>query len=115
MCNLGFRFNSKTMRNQWMARILALVSAASIAVPAASAWGLKGHQMQVRTALRLLPKDMPAFFLASEEAMVLLGTEPDRWRTPQTPALTETTGPDHFFSWEIATHPLPADRTLFLA
>jgi hypothetical protein len=84
-------------------------------VQAAQAWGLKGHQMQVRVAFHALPADMPAFFLKSEEALVLLGTEPDRWRTPQSPALTEATGPDHSFSWELSPKPLPPDRTQFLA
>lgn len=79
------------------------------------AWGLKAHQMQVRAAMTALPHDMPAFFLASEEALVLLGTEPDRWRTTDTPAASETTGPEHFFSWEIAPKPLPPNRTEFLA
>jgi len=86
-----------------------------LAVPNLGAWGLKAHQMQVRTAMRRLPKDMPGFFLESEEALVLLGTEPDRWRSPETPALTETTGPDHFFSWELAPKPLPSNRTEYLA
>ncbi len=85
-----------------------------IAVPLLHAWGLKAHQMQLRVAFEALPRTMPKFFLDSEEALVLLGTEPDRWRTPDAPAATETTGPDHFFSWEIAPKPLPPDRTAFI-
>lgn len=102
------------MRKRSLLHAVAAGSLCLIAIPLLHAWGLNAHQMQLRVALRALPRDMPKFFLSSEEALVLLGTEPDRWRTPDTPAATETTGPDHFFSWEIAPKPLPPDRTAFL-
>jgi hypothetical protein len=80
----------------------------------ALAWGEKGHAMQARTAIRALPAELPAFFRAAEEEMAFLITEPDRWRTSEQPALTETTGVNHTFKWELAPKPLPANRHLFI-
>lgn len=78
------------------------------------AWGTKGHEMQARTAIKALPAEFPAFFRDAEEEMAFLITEPDRWRTSEQPALTETAGPNHTFKWELAPKPLPANRHLFL-
>jgi hypothetical protein len=80
----------------------------------AHAWGNKGHEMQARTAIRSLPPEMPAFLRDAEEEMAFLISEPDRWRTSEQPALTETTGVNHTFKWELAPKPLPANRHLFL-
>jgi hypothetical protein len=77
-------------------------------------WGAKGHQMQARAALRALPQDLPAFFREAVEQMAYLISEPDRWRTSEQPALTETAGVNHTFKWELVPHPLPANRYLFL-
>lgn len=78
------------------------------------AWGGNGHQMQARAALHALPTDLPAFFRGADEQMAYLISEPDRWRTSEQPALTETNGPNHNFKWEVVPHPLPANRHLFL-
>ena len=80
----------------------------------ALAWGTKGHDMQARTAINALPAELPAFFRGAEEEMAFLISEPDRWRTSEQPALTETAGPNHTFKWELAPKPLPANRHLFL-
>lgn len=96
--------------------ILTLTALAAIgpAAPRSWAWGAKGHQMQARAALHALPVDLPAFFRESGEPMAYLISEPDRWRTSEQPGLTETTGPNHNFKWELVPHPLPANRHLFL-
>lgn len=80
----------------------------------AHAWGAKGHQMQARAALRGLPAEVPAFFRQASDEMAFLISEPDRWRTSEQPSLTETTGVNHTFKWELAPKPLPANRHLFL-
>lgn len=93
---------------------LALFGLLAGSVVPAFAWGSKGHEMQARTAIRALPAELPAFFRESEEEMAFLITEPDRWRTSEQPALTETAGVNHTFKWELAPKPLPANRHLFL-
>jgi hypothetical protein len=70
--------------------------------------------MQLRAAMRVLPDDMPAFFLNAQEQLVYLSTEPDRWRTPDNPAVVETSGTNHFFSYELIVKPLPRNRHAFL-
>jgi hypothetical protein len=70
--------------------------------------------MQAGAALRVLPREMPAFFRQAVEDLTFLCTEPDRWRTDEQPALTETAGVNHTFKWEWAPHPLPANCHLFL-
>ncbi len=77
-------------------------------------WSGKGHQMQARAALRALPPELPAFFREADEELAFLISEPDRWRTSEQPALRETAGGNHTFKWEIAPHPLPANRHRFL-
>jgi hypothetical protein len=78
------------------------------------AWGGKGHEMQARTAMGVLPEEMPAFFRGATEEIAFLITEPDRWRTPEQPSANETTGVNHTFKTEIAPKPLPANRHLFI-
>lgn len=79
-----------------------------------SAWGSKGHAMQARAALRGLPPEVPVFLREAEVEMAMLISEPDRWRTSEQPSLTETSGVNHTFKWEVAPKPLPANRHLFL-
>lgn len=95
---------------RWAAGLLAFLLAA---LPA-DAWGLHGHRVQARAAVRHLPPDVPPFLRRAEESLVLLSTEPDRWRTVEQPSLRETTGPNHIFSWELAPQPLPPHRHAFL-
>jgi len=93
--------------------LAAMTAAFGAAVPA-FAWGGKGHEMQARTTMGVLPEEMPAFFRQSTEELAFLITEPDRWRTSEQPALDETTGVNHTFKWELAPKPLPANRHLFI-
>jgi hypothetical protein len=78
------------------------------------AWGSKGHEIQARVAVAALPAGVPVFFRGAEEELAFLITEPDRWRTSEQPALTETAGANHTFKWELAPRPLPRNRHLFL-
>jgi hypothetical protein len=100
------------------AKLLLFLSALSMALgpgaPPARAWGGKGHQLQARAALGALPADVPAFLRQAVEEMAYLIVEPDRWRTSEQPALTETAGTSHGIKWEIVPHPLPANRHLYL-
>ncbi len=94
--------------------LLAGFAAVTFSVPPSFAWGEKGHAMQARTAIKALPAELPAFFREAEEEMAFLISEPDRWRTSEQPALTETNGVNHTFKWELAPKPLPANRHLFI-
>jgi hypothetical protein len=98
------------MRNR---QILFLLAFTVLSAPA-FAWGSKGHEMQARAAMRVLPAEMPAFFRDAVEEIAFLCTEPDRWRTSEQPALTETAGVNHTFKWELAPRPLPPNRHVFL-
>ncbi|MPZ21027.1 MAG: hypothetical protein GEV06_24470 [Luteitalea sp.] len=82
--------------------------------PVAEPWGLRGHRMQIAATMNVLPADMPAFFRTAGPQLRFLSTEPDRWRTPESPAVVETSGPNHFFSYERAPKVLPRNRHLFL-
>lgn len=95
--------------------IISLAAVCSALAPASlHAWGGKGHDMQARAAMGVLPDDMPAFFRGATEEIAFLISEPDRWRTAEQPALNETTGVNHTFKWELAPKPLPANRHLFI-
>jgi hypothetical protein len=82
--------------------------------PVAHGWGLKGHEMQARSAVAALPSAMPAFFRGSSEELAFLITEPDRWRTSEQRALNETTGTNHTFKVELNPGALPENRHLFI-
>jgi hypothetical protein len=92
----------------------SLLAGLLVSAQPAGAWGLKAHQMQVRAVMPVLPAEMPAIFRDSAEHLIFLGTEPDRWRAPENPSLTEATGPNHFFSHELALNPMPPNRHAFL-
>ncbi|MSU48083.1 MAG: hypothetical protein EXS37_03170 [Opitutus sp.] len=102
-------------RSQYPAPILLAAFATLAIVPAPlRAWGGKGHEIQARVAVATLPAEMPPFFRESSEELAFLITEPDRWRTSEQPALTETTGVNHTFKYELAPRPLPRNRHLYL-
>jgi hypothetical protein len=94
--------------------ITATVAFLALGSTPALGWGAKGHDMQARTAIRALPAEMPDFFRKAEEEMAFLILEPDRWRSSEQPALTETAAGNHTFKWELAPKPLPVNRHLFL-
>jgi hypothetical protein len=88
-------------------------------MPAAHAWGNKGHRMINREAVSGLPADVPAF-LRSPEALNeigYLGPEPDRWRSSAEPELAAAQAPEHFIDLEMADAlgPLPHRRLDFEA
>jgi hypothetical protein len=88
-------------------------------MPAAHAWGNKGHRMINREAVFGLPDDVPAF-LRSPEALneiEYLGPEPDRWRSPTEPELEAAQALEHFINLEMADAlgPLPHRRLDFEA
>lgn len=63
-------------------------------------WGADGHEMAARAAVEALPREMPAFFRASEDALVWLNPEPDRWRGGEFPEMDERWRYDHYVDLE---------------
>ncbi len=58
---------------------------------------------------------MPAFFRESIDELAYLCSEPDRWRDrARSPALSATTGPDHWMHMENVPQSLPATRYQFM-
>jgi hypothetical protein len=82
-------------------------------------WGSEGHRMINRLAAQNLPADMPAFLKtpAAIDEIEYLGPEPDRWRSPAEPELSNAQAPEHFIDLEMAdmVGKLPRKRYDFIA
>jgi hypothetical protein len=91
-----------------------------LAVPPSFGWGADGHRMINRTAMQMLPADMPAFLRTPQalNEIEYLGPEPDRWRSPAEPELSATQACEHFLDMELADmvepNGLPSYRYDFL-
>jgi hypothetical protein len=99
---------------------LALASAAlALTAPYAHAWGNDGHRLINKLAASNLPADVPAFLRspAALDEIEYLGPEPDRWRSPAEPELSNAQAPEHFIDMELADAlgPLPHRRFDFYA
>lgn len=79
--------------------ILCLIVILTFVVPGFS-WGRRGHSLATRVATAALPHEMPAFFREAGERLAYQASEPDRWRHPSAPALTNATTRDHGFKVE---------------
>ncbi len=83
-------------------------------------WGSDGHRMINRLAAEHLPPDVPAFLHAPAaiDEIEYLGPEPDRWRSPGEPELSNEQAPEHFIDLELADvvgNQLPRRRYDFIA
>ncbi len=83
------------------------------------AWGSDGHRMINRLAAQTLPKDVPEFLRspAAVDAMEYYGPEPDHWKGPGEPELSQAGSPEHFMDMEWADligGPLPRRRYDFI-
>ncbi len=83
-------------------------------------WGSDGHRMINRLAAEHLPADLPAFLrsTAAIDEIEYLGPEPDRWRSPGEPELSNEQAPEHFIDLELADmvgNQLPRRRYDFIA
>lgn len=63
-------------------------------------WGMNGHEMAARAAVRALPDGMPAFFRAAGDQLVWLDPEPDRWRNRERRAMDQAWSYDHYIDME---------------
>lgn len=83
-------------------------------------WGSDGHRMINRLAAEHLPAELPAFLrsTAAIDEIEYLGPEPDRWRSPGEPELSNEQAPEHFIDLELADmvgNQLPRRRYDFIA
>jgi hypothetical protein len=83
-------------------------------------WGSDGHRIINRLAAEHLPADLPAFLHtpAAIDEIEYLGPEPDRWRSPGEPELSNEQAPEHFIDLELADmvgNQLPRRRYDFIA
>ncbi len=82
-------------------------------------WGSDGHRMINRLAAEHLPADLPAFLRtpAAIDEIEYLGPEPDRWRSPGEPELSNEQAPEHFIDleWADVVGKLPRRRYDFIA
>lgn len=91
---------------------LALFLVSLLPTPA-RAWHAQGHARMTRAAVAALPPTLPAFFREGTTTIVGATLDPDAFRGPVMPELTNQEGPEHFFDLElVAPTPVPADWTL---
>jgi hypothetical protein len=98
--------------------------AAGALVPAmlvqqSAAWGADGHRWINRLACAALPSDVPEFLrsASAQDAMEYYGPEPDRWKGPLEPELSQAGSSEHFMDMEWADligGPLPRRRYDFV-
>jgi S1/P1 Nuclease len=111
------------MRASFFSSIRLFATVAAIIVLPSTAcfgWGSEGHRMINRLAAEHLPPDLPAFLhsAAAIEEIEYLGPEPDRWRSPGEPELSNEQAPEHFIDLELADmigNQLPRRRYDFIA
>jgi hypothetical protein len=98
---------------------LTIVLVALLPSNSCFAWGNDGHRMINRLAAEKLPSDVPAFLRspAAIDEIEYLGPEPDRWRSPAEPELSNAQAPEHFIDLELAdtVGKLPRRRYEFIA
>jgi hypothetical protein len=80
------------------------------------AWFTNGHRVATRQAFRLLPKEMPAFFIEGAETAVGACGDPDLFALRTMPELRNAERPDHYLDIEMLRgEALPATRYEFVA
>ena len=102
------------MKRTCQRRVIWVVLLA-VAVGAAG-WHGPGHELASRTAVAMLPKEMPAFFLAGGEAIAHSARDPDLFTRPIAPReLHAQEASEHYFDLELlAGEEVPATRYEFI-
>jgi hypothetical protein len=86
-------------RKPWLIGGLAL-AAGLLMWGGAEAWWVKSHGTITEAAANALPDEVPAFFRSAGKALNHLAGDPDRWKSPETPALNNAIYGEHFIDWE---------------
>ncbi|HEY2014349.1 MAG TPA: hypothetical protein VGH38_12655 [Bryobacteraceae bacterium] len=96
-------------------KLIALFSAAVLAVPPAGAWGFRGHTVANLAAVASIPPDGPAFLKIQKAYIGHLGPVPDTWRSPTEPYLRISEDPNHGWYTESFAFikEIPRSRTEF--
>lgn len=101
------------MRRRALLCLLPLL--AGSASPAA-AWLVEGHRRVAADAVRLLPREIPAFFRAGALAVGHSAVDPDVWKVRETARLRDREGPDHYLDSELLEgRALPSLRSEYQA
>jgi hypothetical protein len=73
--------STTSSRRQWSTRLLALLLAAVLMVPApAQAWGFEGHHLIMERAIALLPPELRPLFEKHKAKAIERIIDPDTWR-----------------------------------
>src|SRR5688500_16700705 len=90
--------------------------AAFVALGAARAWWVKGHESITEAAAAGLPDDVPAFFRAAGKSLAHFAGDPDRWKNREARLLRAAEAPNHFLDLEdLEGNEPPPDRFQGLA
>ncbi|MBX7104915.1 MAG: hypothetical protein K1X57_12590 [Gemmataceae bacterium] len=74
--------------------------ALGLAVGAARAWWVIGHETITEAAALILPDDVPAFYRAAGKSLAHCAGDPDRWKNKEAVFLKSTIAPEHFLDME---------------
>lgn len=74
--------------------------ALGLAVGAARAWWVLGHETITEAAALILPDDVPAFYRAAGKSLAHCAGDPDRWKNKEAIFLKSTIAPEHFLDME---------------
>jgi len=94
----------------------ALLALGLLAAWPAGAWHSEGHRRVAADAVRVLPREIPAFFRAGAVAVGHAAVDPDTWKSPQAPRLRDQESPEHYLDSELlGGRPLPPLRSEYQA
>jgi len=80
----------------------------------AHAWWPEGHSMIARSAVEILPVEMPKWFRSGKAQIAHCAQDPDVQKSRDLPVMTEAEYPQHFIDIELlAGNPLPKTRADF--
>lgn len=95
-----------------------LLAGALLAISASPsfAWFPKGHSIIARSAARVVPAAVPAWFREGASQIAHHSQDPDVQKNRDLPLMTEVEAPRHYIDWELLqSNPLPEKRAGYFA
>lgn len=97
-----------------LSAVYALLAAVLVLPVPGHAWWGRGHEVLTRAAIRGLPADMPAFLRAGEATVAHAAYDPDLYKNPGLPHLTDAEHSEHYLDLELVERALlPETRYAF--
>ena len=94
---------------------VVLASGVCFSSAPARAWWPQGHSLISEASVRALPADVPLFFRRNAGQVAHCAQDPDLFKNPALPQVTENEAPDHFIDWELLQgRALPPTRAEFV-